>query len=114
MIRSGGWSNRFSESGRLRIRGSLFLGTLLVLFSMPLHAGNSDDFAPLFTGSSLEHYLGDLNAWSYQDGHLVAKADSARTESVFLLRQERFGNFILKFQARSDGATMNVLFRSAD
>jgi hypothetical protein len=114
MIRSGGWSDWFSESGRLGARGGLFLLTLSVLFSIPLRAGSSDDFAPLFAGSSLEHYLGDIDSWSYQDGHLVAKTDSPRAESVFLLRQERFGNFILKFHARSDGATMNVLFRSAD
>src|SRR5438552_18703746 len=31
MIRSGGWSDWFSESGRLGTRGSLFLVTLLVL-----------------------------------------------------------------------------------
>jgi hypothetical protein len=92
----------------------LCLVALLAIVFIPLRAECSDDFAPLFTGSSLEHYVGDLDAWSYQDGHLVAKTDSARTESVFLLRQERFGNFILKFQARSDGATLNVLFRSTD
>ena len=45
MIRSGGWSDWFSESGRLGTRGSLFLVTLLVLFSMPLCAGSSNDFA---------------------------------------------------------------------
>ena len=86
MIRSGGWSDWFSESGRLGTRGSLFLVTLLVLFSMPLRAGSSNDFAPLFGGPSLEHYLGDIDSWSYQDGHLVAKTDSPRTESVFLRR----------------------------
>lgn len=114
MIRSDRWTDWFSESGRLGTRGSLFLIILLVLLSMPLRAGSSDDFASLFGGPSLEHSLGDIDSWSYQDGRLAAKKDSPGTESVFLLRQERFANFVLKFQARSDGATMNVLFRSAD
>jgi hypothetical protein len=111
-VRSG--SARFGRSGLLGTRRELCLVALLAVVFIPLRAECSDDFTSLFTGSSLEHSLGDIDALSYQDGHLVAKTDSARTERVFLLRQERFGNFILKFQARSDGATLNVLFRSID
>jgi hypothetical protein len=113
MIRPGGRSE-WLKSGRLEIRSGWFLSVLLVLLSIPLRAGSNDDFTPLFAGPSLEHCFGDLDSWSYQDGHLAAKTDSPRTESVFLLRQERFENFILKFLARSDGATVNVLFRSSN
>ncbi len=91
----------------------LCLLVLLVLFSIPLRATASDDFGALLGDSSLPHTIGDKYDWSLHDGVLMAKADPGKTESVFLLRQERFGNFILKFQARSDGAAMNVLFRSS-
>jgi hypothetical protein len=94
-------------------RRELCLLALLVLFSIPLRAAGSDDFGALFAGSALQHAIGDKDDWSFHDGVLMAKTDPAATESVFLLRQERFGNFILKFQARSDGAAMNVLFRAS-
>ena len=89
------------------------LVTLLLLVAVPLRAASSDGFSSLFAASSLSHIIGDKDDWSIQDGVLMAKTDSQRTESVFLLRQERFANFILKFQARSDGAALNVLFRAA-
>ena len=86
---------------------------LLLLVSIPLCAGSTDDFTPLFASSSLEHCIGDRDYWSIQDGVLSARTDSNNTDNEFLLRQERFGNFILRFLARSDGASLGVLFRAA-
>jgi hypothetical protein len=101
------------SAGHLCIRRDLYLFALLIFVSVPLRAASSDGFGPLFSNSSIEHSIGDKDDWSIQDGILTGKADSQRTESLFLLRQERFQNFILKFQARSDGAVLNVLFRAA-
>jgi hypothetical protein len=92
---------------------NLYLTALLVLALTPVCAAASDEFSPLFFTSSLEHCIGDKGDWSYQDGVLISNADSHKTNGVFLLRQERFGNFILKFKARSDGGSLNVLFRAA-
>lgn len=113
MNRSGNRSAWCGKSAPLGTRRGSCLIILLALGIAPLHASSSDDFTPLFASSLLEHYIGDIDSWSIQDGELSAKTGSRRAESVFLLRQERFGNFILKFRARSDGATMNVLFRAA-
>lgn len=63
-MRVSRWSARFGASGFLGTRRDLCLLALLAIVFIPLCAECSDDFASLFTGSSLEHYLGDLDAWS--------------------------------------------------
>jgi Domain of Unknown Function (DUF1080) len=100
-------------AGPLGRRPGRCLFALLILSSIPFRATGSEDFGALFADSSLQHTIGDHDHWSFHDGVLMAKTDPAATESIFLLRQERFGNFILKFQARSDGAAMNVVFRAS-
>jgi hypothetical protein len=91
-----------------RIRGI----TLLTLFALtPVSAWVADgNFTPLFTSPGLEHCIGDKESWSFQDGELTARGDAGATESKLLLTTERFGNFILKFSARSTGGEVRVLF----
>lgn len=91
-----------------RVKGTTLL-TLLALTPVPARVANGD-FTPLLTSPALEHCIGDKDSWSFQDGVLTAKGDSGATESKLLLTTERFGNFILKFSARSTGGEVRVLF----
>jgi len=112
------WHSRTASFAKSDSRGTsrhLFLVAVLVLVSISVRAADDTGFTPLFTGTSLKHSIGeaDKGYWSVQDNGIATQMASPRTQSVFLLRQERFGNFILKFQARSDGAVLNILFRAA-
>jgi hypothetical protein len=114
MIRAACLAAWFGRLVPSEARRYLWLVVLFALISIPLGAVGGDDFGPLFAGSSLEHSMRDKGYWSIQDGDLIAKTDSHRTENEFLFRQVRFGIFVLKFQARSDGATVNVLLRATN
>ena len=107
------WSDSFWKPAVRAIGDGLFVITLLFFAGIPVLAATRDDFSPFFGSPALEHCLGDAEYWSFQDGVFNAKANSQRSQNMFLLREERFGNFILKFQARSDGAAVNVLFRAS-
>jgi len=88
---------------------------LLITISIvtPMSAWPADDgFTPLMTAPTLEHFIGDKGYWSFQNGVLAAQGDGQLTESKLLLTTERFGNFILKFLARSTGGEVRVLFRA--
>jgi 3-keto-disaccharide hydrolase len=91
-----------------RIKGITLL-TLFALTPVPAQVA-SGDFTPLLTSSSLDHCIGDKKSWSFQDGVLTTRGDDGPTESKLLLTTERFGNFILKFSARSADAEVRVLF----
>jgi hypothetical protein len=112
MIRFDGDSVHLGSPRAQGMKRTLWCIAFLLAISIPLRAGSTDDFSPLFAGPSLEHSIGDRDYWSIEDGVLSAKTDSHNTESEFLLRQERFGNFIFRFLVRSDGASLGVLFRA--
>ena len=93
----------------------LLLGILALLAtcnSAPHAATETEaDFVPLM--NSLERFHGDKATWSFENGVLSGKAsaEDQRTGGIFTV--ERFGNFVLRFQARADSRGGAVFVRSA-
>jgi hypothetical protein len=88
----------------------------IVLFATAAAAqSNSDEsgFDYLFDGSSLDGWDGDLSIWSVQDGKIVGKSNGL-TENVFLVTEESFLDFELRFDVLVvDGVgNSGVQFRS--
>jgi len=79
-----------------------------VLLESALAAGGG--YGPLITDSTLRHYLGDKQRWSFRNGLLTGEQETPGRES-FLLSNERFGDFHLKFSARCAGAGCRILVR---
>ena len=101
--------------GRRRVRrGVKVLGLGLIAYALLLRpvCAAEGEFQPLFGPSSFDHCIGDKGDWSLREGVLAAGTGVASTHSKFLLKVERFGNFILKFRARSEGGALDVLFRA--
>jgi len=69
-------------------------------------------FEPLFGATGLDHAVGDKGAWSLHEGVLTGHPGPAPASSTFLLKIERFGNFILKFRVRANDPQFDVLFRA--
>jgi hypothetical protein len=90
------------------------LGLVLMAYALLLRPARAaeGEFQPLFGSSTFDHCIVDKGDWSLREGVLAAGTGEASTESKFLLKLERFGNFILKFRARSDGGALDVLFRA--
>ena len=104
-----------SRSGRRRVgRGVKVLGLGLMAFALLLRPAGAaeEEFQPLIGSPSFDHWLGDKEYWSLRDGVLTAGKGAALDHSKFLISVERFGNFILKFQARSGGRALAVLVRA--
>lgn len=70
-------------------------------------ATSEADFVPLM--NSLERFHGDKTTWSFENGLLRGRARVTEQRAKRIFTVERFGNFVLRFQAR--GGT--VFVRSA-
>ena len=74
-------------------------------------ATSEADFVPLM--NSLERFHGDKTTWSLENGVLSGKAGAADQRARRIFTVERFGNFVLRFQARADSRDGAVFVRSA-
>jgi len=83
---------------------------LILLLTTPLAAQVDAEFTPLITSPGLEHFIGDKQYWSFQNGVLASQVDGRPAAPALILSTERFGNFILRFKAR--GGELRVLFRA--
>jgi len=101
--------------GRGRVRRGvtvLALGLLAAALLLQPARAAEGQFQPLLGTSSFDHCIGDKADWALREGVLTGGTGVASTHSKFLLTVERFGNFILKFRARSEGGGLEVLFRA--
>lgn len=93
----------------------LLLGALalLVTLSLPSKAATAseDGFLPLM--HSLERFHGDKATWSAGGGVLSGEAGTEGRGSRRIFTVERFGNFVLRFQARATSRGSAVFVRSA-
>ena len=93
---------------------ALGLGLLACAFLIRPARAAEEEFQPLIGSPSFDHCVGDKEYWSLRDGVLTAGTGTALDHSKFLMSVERFGNFILKFQARSGGRALDVFGASDD
>jgi len=101
--------------GRGRVRRGvtvLALGLLAAALLLQPARAAEGEFQPLLGTSSFDHCIGDKADWALREGVLTGGTGVASTHSKFLLKVERFGNFILKFRARAEGGGLEVLFRA--
>ena len=93
----------------------LLPGTLALLVtwnSASYSAGATEaDFVPLM--NSLQRFHGDKATWSFENGVLSGKAGAEDQRAGRIFTVERFGNFVLRFQARADSRGGAVFVRSA-
>ena len=74
-------------------------------------AASEADFVPLM--NSLERFHGDKTSWSFENGVLSGRAGAEDQGARRVFTVERFGNFVLRFQARADSRGGAVFVRSA-
>ena len=74
-------------------------------------AATEADSVPLM--NSLERFHGDKATWSFENGVLRGKAGAQDQRAGRIFTVERFGNFVLQFQARADSRGGSVFVRSA-
>ena len=74
-------------------------------------AATEADFVPLM--NSLQRFHGDKATWSFENGVLSGKAGAEDQRAGRIFTVERFGNFVLRFQARADSRGGAVFVRSA-
>lgn len=95
------------------------LRLLLVVVALHLIANSTPSAAPASDGGfvplmkSLERFHGDKNTWSFERGVLTGESDSIGSRTRRILSVERFGNFVLRFQARASSHGVAVVVRSA-
>lgn len=72
-----------------------------------------EGFTPLFNGSDLSGWEGDDLLWIVEDGELVGRSPGIGYND-FLATEQRFGDFILRFEVRlvDDVGNSGVQFRS--
>lgn len=104
--------SRLGRRGVGRGVKALGLGLLACAFLIRPARAAEEEFQPLIGSPSFDHCVGDKEYWSLRDGVLTAGTGTALDHSKFLMSVERFGNFILKFQARSGGRALDVLVRA--
>ncbi|MDA3824118.1 MAG: DUF1080 domain-containing protein [Bacteroidales bacterium] len=89
------------------------LTVILILFTLTVSCAQQDDFRSLFNGK-------DLNAWevlngtapyTVEDGMIVGTCVT-NTPNSFLCTKERFGDFILIFDAKFEEGNSGVMFRA--
>ena len=86
---------------------------LLVTWNLASYAAAATEagFVPLM--NSLERFHGDKTAWSFENGVLSGKAGAEDQGAGRIFTVERFGNFVLRFQARADSRGGALFVRSA-
>lgn len=88
----------------------------LALIALPLHAGESDGFVPLFNGRNLDGWQGATDVYGVEDGRLVCrKHGPGEKESTNknLFTTKEYADFILRFEFKLEpGANNGVAVRS--
>ena len=85
---------------------------ILALLVIPTVAfGAEAGFEPLMT--SLERFHGDKGTWALGQDVLSGRLGAQDSGAGRILTVERFGNFVLRFQARADSHGATVLVRAA-
>jgi len=92
--------------------GNIALALMASVLTLGSARAAEGEFQPLIGSSSFDHCVGAKEYWSLRDGVLTAGTGAALDHSKFLISVERFGNFVLKFRARSDGGALAVLLRA--
>ena len=82
----------------------------------PPTAQKSDGFEPIFNGTDLTGWEGDMDLWSAKDGEIVGNSPGIR-ENHFLATKASYGDFILRFKFRvvnnpTGDANSGMQFRS--
>ncbi len=87
--------------------------TLLALGAAASLPAQQDGFEPLFNGADLTGWEGDPFLWRVEDGVLVGRTPGI-SYNDFLATEERFSDFVLRFQIKLLGNKGNsgVQFRS--
>nr|HPO07579.1 DUF1080 domain-containing protein [bacterium] len=83
-----------------------------ILFSLAIPAmGEEPGWRYLFNGKDLQGWkeIGNQD-WSVQDGSIVAKAKEE--DSGWLITEQEFTDFVLRFRFRWDGGDSGIQFRS--
>ncbi len=96
---------------RLLVPGILGLLLATSNFVPRSDAASSEKFLPLM--DSLKRFSGDKTAWSFGGGILTGRANGNGTRERRILTVERFGNFVLRFEMRTNSRGASVLVRSA-
>lgn len=76
--------------------------------------GADDGFKPLFDGTSLAGWKGNMDLWNVKDGAIVGKTDGNIPANTFLIHDGEYGDFVLKvkFRLRNHAGNSGVQYRS--
>ena len=80
----------------------------------PTSAPSSVDFVPLFDGQSLDHWVGQEELWSVDNGIITGQTDVALAENTFLVRDGIYRDFEvrLKYRMTTDLSNTGLQYRS--
>jgi hypothetical protein len=89
------------------------LSVLFVLFALIVSCQQQDDFVPLFNGEDLEGWelINGSAPYTVEDGMIIGTCVPESPNS-FLCTNERFGDFILRFDAKFEEGNSGVMFRA--
>jgi hypothetical protein len=93
------------------------LVSVALLWSAPAATRASpvpEGFTPIFDGRSLDGWHGDPDFFTVRDGMLIAGAEQEIPRNTFLILQEPYADFELRYQYRwaTEGGNSGIQFRS--
>lgn len=73
------------------------------------------EFHSLFNGGNLDGWIGDATDWIVVDGAITGLSDKPIDHNTFLIREEVYGNFEIRFRYRfeTDVGNSGLQYRSA-
>ena len=72
-----------------------------------------DGFLPLFNGADLSGWDGDPQLWSVAEGSIIGSTDGRPlSENSFLISDQEFDNFVLRFEVKLRNGNSGMQFRS--
>jgi hypothetical protein len=76
-------------------------------------AAGDDGFVPIFNGTNLDGWEGDLKLWKVEDGKIVGDSAGIK-QNEFLATKQTFGDFELRLEFKLKGGVGNsgIQFRS--
>ncbi len=83
-----------------------FLSAVAASTLLPVTARSEPDFVPLFNGTDLTGWEGDLFLWKVEDGLLVGRSPGIGYND-FLTTVDEFEDFVLRFEVHLLGDTGN-------
>jgi hypothetical protein len=86
----------------------------LVVTFLPSTTWAEEGFQPLFNGEDLSGWSGDERFWRVENGAIVGQttADNPTAKNTFLVYDQEFGDFELRFSYRVEGGNSGVQYRS--